>query len=98
PERVVDPGIAVVVVVEGGIPKIARTLYDELDLRVRKIVAEIDDAGSGGVVNLGVPVEVVNVDEGRAIGDGCGVHAGEIFVGEPVGSTWGRSQFSLPII
>src|SRR2546427_1425018 len=47
-----DPRIAIVVVVERGIPQVARTLHDKLDLGIGEVVAQVEDPRSAGVVYL----------------------------------------------
>src|SRR5580704_6410183 len=58
----VNPRVAVSTVGERGIPEVARTLNDELDLRVGESRAgEIQDARAVRIVILRVPMEVVDV-------------------------------------
>jgi hypothetical protein len=64
-----DLRIAIVVVVERRVPQVSGALHDELHLGIRQGGAgQVQNSRAIGVVDLRIPVEIVDIDERLAVG------------------------------
>src|SRR5208283_433381 len=59
---------------------------------------ETYDAISTGIRGFGIPVKVIDIYQGLAIGGGSRFERGEIFVGEPVAARRSGAEFALPTV